>query len=30
MVTRTGELADWPSAFEAMQDGRVIRTVLTP
>jgi Zn-dependent alcohol dehydrogenase len=30
MVTRTGSLTDWPSAFEAMQDGSVIRTVLTP
>jgi Zn-dependent alcohol dehydrogenase len=30
MVTRTGGLADWSEAFDAMQDGRVIRTVLTP
>ena len=30
MVTRTGGLADWRDAFEAMQDGAVIRTVLTP
>ena len=30
MVTRTGGLADWSDAFDAMQDGRVIRTVLTP
>jgi S-(hydroxymethyl)mycothiol dehydrogenase len=30
MVTRTGGLADWREAFEAMQDGAVIRTVLTP
>jgi len=30
MVTRTGGLADWNDAFDAMQDGRVIRTVLTP
>jgi Zn-dependent alcohol dehydrogenase len=30
MVSRTGELADWRAAFDAMQDGSVIRTVLTP
>jgi Zn-dependent alcohol dehydrogenase len=30
MVTRTGGLADWNNAFDAMRDGRVIRTVLTP
>ncbi|HST14562.1 MAG TPA: alcohol dehydrogenase catalytic domain-containing protein [Gaiellaceae bacterium] len=30
MVTRTGGLADWSGAFDAMQDGRVIRTVLRP
>jgi Zn-dependent alcohol dehydrogenase len=30
MVTRTGRLADWSEAFDAMQDGTVIRTVLTP
>jgi Zn-dependent alcohol dehydrogenase len=30
MVTRTGGLDDWSDAFDAMQDGRVIRTVLTP
>jgi Zn-dependent alcohol dehydrogenase len=30
MVTRTGSLADWSEAFDAMQDGAVIRTVLTP
>lgn len=30
MVTRTGRLDDWSDAFDAMQDGRVIRTVLTP
>ena len=30
MVTRTGGLADWSEAFDAMQDGSVIRTVLTP
>ena len=30
MVTRTGGLADWSDAFDAMQDGSVIRTVLTP
>ena len=30
MVTRTGGLADWSDAFDAMQDGGVIRTVLTP
>jgi Zn-dependent alcohol dehydrogenase len=30
MVTRTGGLGDWSDAFDAMQDGRVIRTVLTP
>jgi Zn-dependent alcohol dehydrogenase len=30
MVTRTGGLADWSAAFDAMQDGSVIRTVLTP
>jgi S-(hydroxymethyl)mycothiol dehydrogenase len=30
MVTRTAVLDDWSEAFDAMQDGRVIRTVLTP
>jgi S-(hydroxymethyl)glutathione dehydrogenase/alcohol dehydrogenase len=30
MVTRVGELAEWSGAFDAMQDGSVIRTVLTP
>ena len=30
MVTRTGALGDWSEAFGAMQDGSVIRTVLTP
>jgi len=30
MVTRTGSLADWSEAFDAMRDGSVIRTVLTP
>jgi S-(hydroxymethyl)mycothiol dehydrogenase len=30
MVTRTAGLADWQEAFAAMQDGRVIRTVLRP
>ena len=30
MVTRTGALDDWSDAFDAMQDGSVIRTVLTP
>jgi S-(hydroxymethyl)mycothiol dehydrogenase len=30
MVTRTGGLGDWSEAFDAMQDGSVIRTVLTP
>lgn len=30
MVTRTGGLGEWSEAFDAMQDGRVIRTVLTP
>ena len=30
MVTRTAGLGDWSEAFDAMQDGRVIRTVLTP
>ena len=30
MVTRTGGLGDWSQAFDAMQDGSVIRTVLTP
>ena len=30
MVTRTAALGDWSEAFDAMQDGRVIRTVLTP
>jgi Zn-dependent alcohol dehydrogenase len=30
MVTRTAGLGDWSEALDAMQDGRVIRTVLTP
>ena len=30
MVTRTAGLDDWSEAFDAMRDGRVIRTVLTP
>jgi Zn-dependent alcohol dehydrogenase len=30
MVTRTGALDEWSAAFDAMQDGSVIRTVLTP
>jgi len=30
MVTRTGALADWEEAFDAMAQGNVIRTVLTP
>jgi Zn-dependent alcohol dehydrogenase len=30
MVTRTGGLGDWSEALDAMQDGHVIRTVLTP
>jgi Zn-dependent alcohol dehydrogenase len=30
MVTRTAPLAGWDEAFEAMRDGSVIRTVLTP
>jgi len=30
MVTRTGGLSDWSDAFDAMEDGHVIRTVLTP
>jgi S-(hydroxymethyl)mycothiol dehydrogenase len=30
MVTRTAGLGDWSEAFDAMQDGHVIRTVLTP
>ena len=30
MVTRTGGLGDWSEALDAMQDGPVIRTVLTP
>jgi len=30
MVTRTGALADWKEAFDAMAQGDVIRTVLTP
>ena len=30
MVTRTGGLGDWSEAFDAMQEGTVIRTVLTP
>jgi S-(hydroxymethyl)mycothiol dehydrogenase len=30
MVTRTGGLGDWSEAFDAMRDGQVIRTVLTP
>ena len=30
MVTRTGALDEWSEAFDAMQDGSVIRTVLTP
>jgi Zn-dependent alcohol dehydrogenase len=30
MVTRTGRLDEWSDAFDAMKDGTVIRTVLTP
>ena len=30
MVTRVDTLARWSEAFDAMQDGSVIRTVLTP
>ena len=30
MVSRTGRLGEWSEAFDAMQDGSVIRTVLTP
>ena len=30
MLTRTGPLDEWEAAFEAMRDGDVIRTVLTP
>jgi S-(hydroxymethyl)mycothiol dehydrogenase len=30
MVTRTGALEDWKEAFDAMQEGDVIRTVLRP
>jgi S-(hydroxymethyl)mycothiol dehydrogenase len=30
MVTRTAPLDEWAEAFEAMKDGAVIRTVLTP
>jgi Zn-dependent alcohol dehydrogenase len=30
MVTRTGRLTEWSDAFDAMQEGSVIRTVLTP
>jgi S-(hydroxymethyl)mycothiol dehydrogenase len=30
MVTRTAGLGDWSEALDAMRDGRVIRTVLTP
>ncbi len=30
MVSRVAPLADWAEAFAAMQDGEVIRTVLTP
>jgi Zn-dependent alcohol dehydrogenase len=30
MVTRTAPLDDWEHALEAMRDGDVIRTVLTP
>ena len=30
MVTRTAPLAAWDEAFDAMRDGAVIRTVLTP
>jgi S-(hydroxymethyl)mycothiol dehydrogenase len=30
MVTRRAPLADWADAFEAMREGDVIRTVLTP
>jgi Zn-dependent alcohol dehydrogenase len=30
MVTRTAPLAEWADAFEAMREGDVIRTVLTP
>jgi Zn-dependent alcohol dehydrogenase len=30
MVTRTGRLDEWQEAFDAMREGDVIRTVLTP
>jgi Zn-dependent alcohol dehydrogenase len=30
MVTRTASLEDWQEAFDAMQEGAVIRTVLIP
>jgi Zn-dependent alcohol dehydrogenase len=30
MVTRTGALTDWEEAFDAMAQGDVIRTVLSP
>jgi Zn-dependent alcohol dehydrogenase len=30
MVTRTGSLEQWNDAFDAMREGDVIRTVLTP
>ena len=30
MVTRTAPLDDWSNALDVMQDGSVIRTVLTP
>jgi Zn-dependent alcohol dehydrogenase len=30
MVTRTGSLEEWNEAFDAMREGDVIRTVLTP
>jgi Zn-dependent alcohol dehydrogenase len=30
MVTRTGALEEWNEAFDAMREGEVIRTVLTP
>ena len=30
MVTRTGRLDEWSEAFDVMQHGNVIRTVLTP
>jgi Zn-dependent alcohol dehydrogenase len=30
MVTRTAPLEGWEAALDAMKDGSVIRTVLTP